>query len=234
MRRRTPKSSASIPTRSSRVSGIILASASPRRRELLAAAGVTFRVVPSAALEEHTSEHGPEYLVRENARRKAEAVAAVEDATLVIGADTVVVLDGRVLGKPADMREAERMVRSLQGREHAVLTGLAVVDLEQGEIAVTVEETIVRFAPLSDAELHAYLAAFDPLDKAGAYAIQGPGALVIEEVRGCYYNVVGLPLRALERLCNGLGRSLLQEPSRRRRAPQATKKDEHGEIRPGA
>ena len=197
--------------------GIILASASPRRRELLAAAGVAFRVVPSGADEliEHES---PARLVCENARRKAAAVAASEDATLVIGADTIVVLDGAVLGKPADRAEAERMVHRLQGREHSVFTGLAVVDCERGTTVDAAEETVVRFAPLTAAAVRAYLDEFDPLDKAGAYAIQGPGGFVIEEVRGCYYNVVGLPLRALERLCNRLGRSLLQESAWRRGA----------------
>lgn len=198
---------------SAAASGIVLASASPRRRELLAAAGVAFRVVPSRAEEIMEGGVPPGEVAVGNARRKAREVAGRVEAACVIGADTIVVLDEAVLGKPRDVADARQMLQRLQGREHVVLTGLAVVDGTTGVIHEAVERTTVRFAPLSAAEQAAYLAGFDPLDKAGAYVIQGPGALVIEAVRGCYYNVVGLPLQALERLFHEFGRSLLRDPA---------------------
>lgn len=200
------------------MSGIVLASASPRRKELLEAAGVVFQIVPSRAEEVQGTEDSPEQVARVNAQRKAREVAPRVEAEFVIGADTIVVVDGAVLGKPADRAEAARMIQRLQGREHAVLTGVAVLHVPTREMADTVERTTVRFGPLSDVAQVAYMATFDPLDKAGAYVIQGPGALVIEAVAGCYYNVVGLPLNALERLFLGFGRSLLCDPAFRRRA----------------
>lgn len=195
---------------------IVLASASPRRRELLAAAGVAFEVVPSTVSEDMPPGMDVREAVQEVARRKAGEVAGRVDAEYVIGADTIVLLDGEVLGKPADTAEAESMVRRLQGREHRVLTGLAVVHRPSGRTESAAEETTVRFAPLTDEQVRAYLATFDPLDKAGGYAIQGPGALVIDAVEGCYYNVVGFPLRALDRLFAAFDRSLLSDAALRR------------------
>ncbi len=194
------------------MSAIVLASASPRRRELLRDAGVRFRVVPSHVEELTCGDGVPEDVARQNARRKADEVAARVTADFIIGADTIVVLEDAVLGKPTDLAAARYMLERLQGSEHAVVTGLAVLHVASGEVADATERTLVRFAPLTGPDLDAYLAAYDPLDKAGAYVIQGPGALVIEAVHGCYYNVVGLPLNALERLFQHFGRSLLRDP----------------------
>jgi septum formation protein len=170
---------------------LILASRSPRRREILTAAGISFVVRPAEVDESVRDGEDAEAYVRRVARAKAEAVeAAPEDS--VLGADTVVVVDGAILGKPADTADARRMLRQLAGREHTVLTGVC---LRRGNGFVDhVEATRVRFAPLSDREIDAYVESGEPLDKAGAYAIQGLASKFIDRIEGCYFNVVGLPV----------------------------------------
>lgn len=184
---------------------LILASASPRRRELLAQAGYTFEVRPAHIPEEPRADEDPvDYVVR-LAREKAQAAfdAAADPAAMVLGADTTVTLDGHILGKPEDAADAARMLRLLSGRTHRVITGVAVVTAKGAEVAA--EVTGVRFLTLSDAEIAAYIATGEPMDKAGAYGIQGAAARWIPRVEGCYFNVVGLPLALVNTMLEATG-----------------------------
>jgi septum formation protein len=190
------------------VTGIILASASPRREQLLRQAGCEFQVWPSRAEEDNAAALPPDELVRLHARIKAQAVAAeVQPGDIVIGADTIVVLAGKVYGKPESVAMAESMLAELSGRTHSVWSGVAVVC--QGRCMVDAVETRVTLAPLSKEQIRRYVATGEPLDKAGAYAVQGRGALFVERLEGCYFNVVGLPLRALSHLLSQVGVDLL-------------------------
>lgn len=179
---------------------IILASGSPRRQHLLGELGVPFGAVVSDAPETLT----PGLLAAEQAillaDRKARAVAAGLEAGVVLGADTMVVLGGEILGKPRDDADARAMLRQLSGHDHQVITGLTIVDAKTGEGQSEAVTTVVTMRELTDIEIAAYVATGEPLDKAGAYAIQGAGASIIAGYRGCYANVVGLPLCATSRL----------------------------------
>jgi septum formation protein len=179
---------------------LILASASPRRRELLAQVGYEFRVHPAHIPEDPLAGEDPIAYVTRLAREKAEAVfrdltvyrPKPENDIVVLGADTTVTLDNAILGKPEDAADAARMLRLLSGRTHRVITGVAVVTAEETEVAA--EATAVRFLTLSDPEIAAYIATGEPMDKAGAYGIQGRAARWIPRIEGCYFNVMGLPL----------------------------------------
>ncbi len=181
---------------------LILASASPRRRELLAAAGYEFDVEVAAIDERRTDDEAPDAYVDRMARLKAACVAAAHPDRLVLGADTVVVADGDVLGKPADSADAARMLRRLNGRAHDVFTGVAIV--RGAEQWARVERTRVWMAPLSEADLGWYVASGEPLDKAGAYGIQGLASRFISRIDGAYGTVVGLPVATVAAL---LGRA---------------------------
>jgi septum formation protein len=173
----------------------ILASASPRRRELLAQAGFTFEVVPAHVPEVQKPGEDPIHFVTRLAREKAEAVAATHALTpdtLVLGADTIVVVDEEILGKPQDEADAARMLRQLSGKTHQVITGVCLAKGRESQRAA--EVTFVRFNTLSDMEIDAYVATGEALDKAGAYAIQGRAGRWVPRIHGCYFNVVGLPL----------------------------------------
>ena len=174
---------------------LILASASPRRRELLTQAGYVF-TVEAADIDEsqHEGELPAEYVLRlaEEKARSIFAKHASELKMVVLGADTTVVLDGEILGKPADAEEAKQMLRRLSGRTHQVLTGIATAT--SGGVIRVVESTDVTFAEIREAELGTYCATFEPLDKAGAYGIQGYAARWIPRIEGCYFNVMGLPI----------------------------------------
>ncbi|OFX17758.1 MAG: septum formation protein Maf [Armatimonadetes bacterium RBG_16_58_9] len=175
---------------------IILASASPRRKELLSLVVADFRVVPSSFDEcEVPDSLGPSEHVLYSARMKARDVAGRFPGSLVIGADTIVVVDDTILGKPVDAEDAAGMLRALGGRTHQVYTGLAVVGDGKEESAY--ERTNVTFGALTEELIARYVATGEPLDKAGAYAIQGRGSVLIESVSGCYFNVVGLPIYRL-------------------------------------
>jgi septum formation protein len=174
---------------------IVLASASPRRADLLASAGVRFIVVPSQVIEERLPAETPEAFVRRLAAAKARGVAATRRDGMVLGADTEVVLDGEVLGKPRDDEGARAMLARLSGRAHDVLSGYEVYDVAAGRGEGDVVRTRVEFAPLGRAEIDAYVATGEPRGKAGAYAIQGRAAGMIRRIEGSYTNVVGLPLR---------------------------------------
>ncbi len=180
---------------------IILASGSPRRSELLAAAGVEFEVIPSPAEEIHDSSMGMAGLCEENARLKASAVAIDHPDAVVIGADTLVFLDGEPLGKPNDMAEAESMMRRLSGKTNQVCTGVCVMGPGE-KVTLMHVVTDVFFRELDDETLFTYLAKTQPLDKAGAYGIQDHGEMIIEHIEGRFDNVMGLPveqvLQALE------------------------------------
>ena len=190
----------------------MLASGSPRRRELLAGLGLRFTVRPPAVDETPLPGEEPDACVLRLARAKAGADGggpAPPGGEIVLAADTVVVLEGELLGKPRDAADAARMLRRIAGREHEVLTGVAVRAPAAGGMAAGIERTRVSMAPLSEARVEWYVATGEPLDKAGAYAVQGLGSLLVEAVYGNYTNVVGLPLPLVARLFAELGYDLL-------------------------
>ena len=179
---------------------IVLASASPRRSELLRTAGVTFTVRVSDAQEHIEAGTPPHEAVMSLARQKAEAVAKTCPDDVVIGADTVVVYEGAILGKPADAEDAARMLRMLSGKTHDVYTGVCLV--RAGNSETFYERTQVTFYPLTQRQIADYVATGEPMDKAGAYGIQGRGCTLVKGICGDYFNVVGLPVAAL---CRRLG-----------------------------
>jgi nucleoside triphosphate pyrophosphatase len=182
---------------------VVLASSSPRRRELLALVGIAHEVVPANLDESYLSGETPAGHAERLAQEKAAAVAAAAPDAVTIGADTIVVVDGDVLGKPRDAAHAAEMLRRLSGRSHRVVTAVAAV--WRGTMASTVEEVGVTFRPLGEREIAAYIATGEPMDKAGAYGIQGYGATIVERVDGDYFAVMGLALNRLVRLLERLG-----------------------------
>ena len=176
---------------------LILASASPRRRELLGYTGVPFEVMTADAEEMKQGE--PKALVMENARRKALAVFRAHPGRRVLGADTVVALPGRVLGKPRTEAEAREMLAALSGQWHTVYTGVCLVD-EAGTCDLRADETRVLFSDMTEADIQRYVASGEPMDKAGAYAVQGRGGMYVERIEGSYSNVIGLPLALVRKM----------------------------------
>jgi nucleoside triphosphate pyrophosphatase len=211
------------------MANLVLASASPRRRELLTQAGYAFTVRPAHIPEDPRPGEDPIAYVVRLARAKAEAVyreiasgakapldhagvtyglkpipfTAADRDLVVLGADTTVTIDGQILGKPEGPEDAARMLRMLSGRTHRVMTGIAVVT--DGSAEVAAEVTAVRFLSLSDEEIAGYVATGEPMDKAGAYAIQGRAAKWIPRIEGCYFNVVGLPLALVAAMLESIG-----------------------------
>jgi septum formation protein len=177
---------------------LILASASPRRAELLRLLKLDFRIIPSTATEVLDEQLSPFEVCQLNARRKARAVAKKNPDSLVLGADTLVFLDGEIMGKPASRADAERMLTQLQGRTHQVVTGISLIHLRAHRERIFAESTDVMFHLLDTGQIRDYLAKVNPLDKAGAYAIQEHGDLIISEMSGSYSNVVGLPVERLK------------------------------------
>jgi septum formation protein len=173
---------------------LILASASPRRQELLSSAGISFEVLPSEVDEGFQEGEPPEEYVVRLARRKAAKAGERHKDRWVLAADTVVVIDGRILGKPGDRQEAEEMLGVLSNQEHRVITGFCLLRGDSGKSREGTVTTRVRFKRLSSREIEWYLDTGEPFDKAGAYAIQGKAAFMVKEIRGSYTNVVGLPL----------------------------------------
>lgn len=176
---------------------IILASASPRRRELLALAGVDFAVKVADVEEVIPENASPDEVVKSLATQKASAVAQENPDSIVIGSDTVVALDGVILGKPRDEEDAVRMLKTLSGRSHTVYTGVAIIHGEKTNNFC--EATEVVFNSLTDEEIRNYVATKEPMDKAGAYGIQGKGCVLVEKIVGDYFNVVGLPVSRVYR-----------------------------------
>jgi septum formation protein len=189
---------------------IILASASPRRSNLLAQMGLSFEVIPSNSQEKLISGIPPHVLALQLAIQKAEDVASkIRDTALVIGADTIVIKDDRVLGKPKDEDEAYQMLMELQGQVHEVITGLAVKDVQNDRCLTDYEKTVVEMAALTPDEIKRYIKTGEPMDKAGAYGIQGLGGMMVRRISGCYYNVVGLPIHKLWTMLKQLGVEVL-------------------------
>jgi len=184
---------------------LVLASRSPRRAELLRTAGVPFEAIPALDVEERAAARlahlhdRPGRYGEELALAKARAVAELHPGRIVLGADTVVILEGEILEKPVDEPDARAILARLAGREHTVITALALVGGPCRGPWVGHERTQVEFLPLSDAAIARYVATGEPMDKAGAYGIQGFGAMMVRRVDGCYFNVMGLPLALLGR-----------------------------------
>jgi septum formation protein len=177
---------------------LVLASASPRRQELLRNAGITFEVQPANIPEDPLPGEAAKDYVERLAREKALAIASQRPQDVVLGADTVVVVDRQLLGKPSDAKDAARMLRMLSGRKHEVITGVCVV--VRGQSKVASETTRVTMSGLSDKDVAEYVASGEPMDKAGAYAIQGIASRWIPSIEGDYSNVVGLPVALVFRM----------------------------------
>ena len=172
----------------------ILASGSPLRKQLLNQLGLKFTVIPSDVDEDFTLDLPPEAFTEHWAREKAKSVAKIHPDSLIVGADTIVVLDGNILGKPKDKKDSFNMLQSLSGKTHEVITGVSFISLEQELDHTFNERTLVSFNTLSDRDINSYIDIYNPLDKAGSYGIQDWFSVHIHRVEGCYYNVMGLPL----------------------------------------
>ncbi len=181
---------------------LILASASPRRRELIACTGIPFQVITADAEEIKTGE--PENLVMENAYRKARAVWLRHPDSVILGADTIVYQDGAVLGKPKDQEDAKAMLRSLSGAWHTVYTGVCVMTPD-GKADTRCDASHVQFVPLTDAEIYWYIATGEPMDKAGAYAVQGRAGMYVSRIEGSSSNVIGLPMHLVRNMLRDAG-----------------------------
>lgn len=184
---------------------IILASASPRRRELLKKTGLAFRVDAGPHEESMRSGLTPRALARYLSYEKAKAVAGKYKNSLIIAADTFIVCRKKILGKPHTADEARRMLDALSGRSHSVITGFTVMDTETNKTISRSVETVVSFRKLSTEDIESYIRTGEPLDKAGAYAVQGAGAALVRKIEGDYFNIVGLPLNDLVRVLRKFG-----------------------------
>jgi septum formation protein len=194
---------------------LVLASSSPRRVELLKYLRLPFTVSPSLWEETFDRSWRPEKVVLELARTKAEDVARTlppGENYIVLGGDTIVVLDEQVLGKPSSKDDACDMLRRLSGRSHTVYTGLAVLHLPGGEVKQGFERSDVTFRKLNDKEIISYVETGEPMDKAGAYALQGIGSAIVEKISGCYTNIIGFPMPLLVRLLRESGVAILGTP----------------------
>ena len=184
---------------------IVLASASPRRKELLEKVGLSFKVEPSSFAENLSTGMEPNTLAREISLGKAKSVAHKYPDAIIIGADTFVIVGNRIMGKPDTADEAREMLRNLSDRYHSVITGFSIIDTLSGKVVSQTVETKVYIKQLTSREIDAYVKSGEPLDKAGAYAIQGLGALLVERIEGDYCNVIGLPLFALMKALKEFG-----------------------------
>lgn len=180
---------------------IILASASPRRKELLLKFGIKPVVISSKVKESISNNETPEQVAMSLAFLKAEDVARnFRGNEIIIAADTLVYFENSILGKPANYHEAETMIKKLSGREHYVITGLSIIEVETNKKIIDFEKTMIKFRELSKAKIQRYLNTGEYKDKAGGYGIQGQGEILVEEINGCYSNVVGLPIPKLDKL----------------------------------
>ncbi|HIH38793.1 septum formation protein Maf [Candidatus Woesearchaeota archaeon] len=178
---------------------VILASQSPRRKELLQAMGIPFRAVPSDAKEDLSDTKDPVSLVIKNALAKARFVAKTEKG-IILGFDTIGFLDGKVLGKPKDQNDAKAMLKSMSGKTHQVYSGIAIIDTEKDKEITDVEKTDVAFRELSEEEIDHYLKHNNVLDKAASYGIQDGAGFLIKEIHGCYTNIMGLPVEKVTKM----------------------------------
>ena len=181
---------------------MILASQSPRRKELLSLITSGFEIIPAKGEEILPEDISPEDAVLMLAEQKVDEIFAARKNEIIIAADTVVAVDGRILGKPRDGEDAFDMLKMLSGRVHSVFTGVCVIFADGGKTTFA-ERTMVEFYPLSDEEIRGYIATGEPMDKAGAYGIQDKGALIVKKIDGDYYNVMGLPVGRLSRVLKG-------------------------------
>jgi septum formation protein len=188
---------------------IILASASPRRKELLEKLGLTFEVEPGNCEETLNSELEPHELVRQLSILKAKSVAAGHKNAAIIAADTIGLIGNKILGKPHTENEAWKMLRTINGKLHTVITGFTVLDTATNKIITKTVDTKVYIKKLTNREIEAYVKTGEPLDKAGAYAIQGLGSIIVERIEGDYYNVMGLPLNSLVEMLKEFGINVL-------------------------
>lgn len=188
---------------------IILASASPRRKELLQRIGLKFKVDPSNYEENISSELEPHELAKSLSLEKAKLVAKKHMNALVIAADTFIVFEGKILGKPRTETEAQEMLETINGKPHSVITGFTIIDTANNKALSKAVETKVYIKKLSSNEIDAYVGSKEPLDKAGAYAIQGLGSVIVEKIEGDYFNVIGLPLSALSESLKEFGVHIL-------------------------
>ncbi len=192
---------------------IILASTSPRRQELISSLRIPYEIKPSHAEEDTPEDWTPREIVEGLALRKAEAVhqtcLGLTEPSIIVGSDTIVLLDNQALGKPKDDQDAYGMLSSLQGKTHEVYTGVACIEVLTGRTLIRHRVTAVTMKPLSDRKIQAYVNSGEPFDKAGSYAIQGLGATLIDSIHGCYFNVVGLPLSLLSDMLSELGMDVL-------------------------
>jgi len=203
---------ASLPTHSFQVRQLVLASSSPRRRDLVASLDLSLPVLilSTDADEQTPAGWSPSHIVEQLSLRKARAAVPMlngqdADRSLIVGADTIVVVDGNVLGKPSNEREAHVMLSLLQGREHQVYTGVACVETASGRELVAHRMTRVTMKPLDSNRIERYVATGEPMDKAGSYGIQGLGATLVDRLDGCYFNVVGLPVSLLSDMLSSFG-----------------------------
>jgi septum formation protein len=184
---------------------LILASGSPRRQSLLGALGVEFRIVTSNAHEPNTGDSPAEIVIRNAMIKRDDVATHIDEPAIIIAADTLVFYEEHVLPKPVDLDDARRMIRLLSGKTHQVLTGLALIDTETAQCVEGSETTDVTFRELSDDEIAHFVHIVEPLDRAGAYTVDGPGSLIVAGYRGCYQNVLGLPMVRLYGLMSELG-----------------------------
>ena len=188
---------------------IILASASPRRKELLEKIGLKFEVDASGCDEEINAGLDPQEIVRQLSIKKAKSVAARHKNAIVIAADTIGVMGDKILGKPHTENEACKMLQVISGKSHLVITGFSILDTATNKIVTGIANTRVYIKKLTGQEIDAYVKTGEPLDKAGAYAIQGMGAVIVEKIEGDYYNVMGLPLHALTEALKEFGINII-------------------------
>ncbi|NTU99447.1 septum formation inhibitor Maf [Candidatus Falkowbacteria bacterium] len=193
---------------------IILASRSPRRKALLEQVGLDFEVRESEYEEDMQALEDPIELVKFLALKKAEDVAKHYDDAIVIGADTFVVYDNKFIGKPKDAVDAQRILKMLSGQENTIVTGFAVIDTVSGKVVNSCDKATIKIRKLSDEDIDSYIATGEPLDKAGAFGIQGVGAVIVERVDGDYHNIMGLPLSKLYDELKNMGVDILASSAR--------------------
>lgn len=188
---------------------LVLASSSPRREAILKQLKLKFTIVPGKIDENEFTEKDPDKLVKKLALEKAKSVSDLVEDALIIAADTIVVLEDKILGKPESSAEAKRQLKLLSGKEHQVITGIAVLSSETGEVYVENNITLVKMLSLTDEKIDKYINTGEPLDKAGSYGIQGFGGLFVEGIKGSYYSVVGLPIHQLAEILDKFNYGIL-------------------------